>query len=60
MSGEAGGGYETWFETKIDIKLALVLNRICQAYEHRGKASRAAFLERLEAAIPNPDAGGAS
>ena len=54
----SGGDYETWFETKIDIKLAVVLNRICQAYEHRGRVSRAAFLRRLEATIPNPPDSG--
>ena len=46
--------YETWFEAKLDAKLARMLSRISLAYEHRGKAAGAAFLERLEATIPSP------
>jgi hypothetical protein len=41
-----------WFEIQIDDGLAGTLQRICDAYRRRGKVSRAAFLERLNAAIP--------
>lgn len=46
----------TQFEAQVDHELALVLADITRAYEHRGRAARAAFLQRLRDAIPAPDA----
>lgn len=44
----------TSFETRVPVELAFALQKITTAYLHRGNAARAAFLARLEAAIPTP------
>lgn len=45
---------ETWFEACLPVELAVMLDRISHAYRRCGKAAQAAFLARLEAAIPTP------
>ena len=51
------GSYETWFEAKLDIDLALLLNRIAKVHERLGKARQQELRERIAAAIPAPEQG---
>ena len=45
---------ETWFEAKLDIDLALLLNRIARVHERLGRQRQQEFRERIAAAIPAP------
>lgn len=47
---------ETWFEAKLDLDLALLLNRIAKVHERLGRQRQQEFRERIAAAIPDPQA----
>lgn len=45
---------ETWFEAKLDINLALLLNRIAKVHDRLGRRRQAELRERIAAAIGDP------
>ncbi len=47
--------HETWFEARLDIDLALLLNRIAKVHERLGRQRQQEFRERIAAAIPDPE-----